>query len=57
MSGVWKAQCGEFLIGWLEGNFWIASMIIPRWVFRAKVPKCKSQDVFLDWMLLGTPKH
>jgi hypothetical protein len=53
MSGVWEAQCGEFLIGWLDGNCWIVSMIIPRLIFRSKVPKCKSQDMsLLDWMLL-----
>ncbi len=53
MSGVWEAQCGEFFIGWLEGDFLIVSMIIPRWVFRSKVPKCKSQEMcLLDWVLL-----
>ncbi len=56
MSGVLKAQCGEFLIGWLEGNFSMVSMIIPRWVFRSKVPKCKSRDVcLLDWGVVGDP--
>jgi hypothetical protein len=56
MSGVWKAQCGEFLIGGLEGDFLMVSMIIPRWDFRSKVPKCKSQEMsLLDWGVVGNP--
>jgi hypothetical protein len=52
MSGVWKAQCGGVLIGWLEGNIWMVSMII-RWVLRSKVPEFKSQEMsLLDWVLL-----
>jgi hypothetical protein len=44
------------LIGWLEGSFLIVSMIIPRWVFRSKVPKCKSQNMsLLDWDVVDGP--
>jgi hypothetical protein len=56
MSGFERDSAASFLIGWLEGSFLIVSMIIPRWVFRSKVPKCKSQNMsLLDWDVVDGP--